>query len=44
MAILNLGPLGRDAHKSTERVFLPYLLDELPHLFRKALTAAASFR
>lgn len=42
--ILNLGPLGKDAHKSTERVYLPYLLEELPCLFETALSEAATFR
>ena len=42
--ILNLGPLGRDAHKSTERVYLPYLLDELPDLLETALIETAAFR
>ncbi|QTX32268.1 M20/M25/M40 family metallo-hydrolase [Aminithiophilus ramosus] len=42
--ILNVGPLGRDAHKSTERVHLPYLLDELPSLLEVAMAEAAAFR
>jgi len=30
--VLNLGPLGRDAHKNTERIHLRYTLEVFPHL------------
>lgn len=32
--ILNLGPLGMDAHKNTERIHLPYAMDVYPELLR----------
>ncbi len=35
--ICNLGPVGKDAHKRTERVHLPFLLDVLPHLLQEAV-------
>ena len=34
MSIVNLGPIGRDAHKLSERIHLGYALDVLPHLVR----------
>jgi len=30
--VLNLGPLGRDAHKNTERIHLRYAMEVFPHL------------
>jgi len=30
--ILNFGPLGKDAHKNTERIHLPYAMDVYPEL------------
>lgn len=35
--ILNMGPIGKDAHQSTERLYLPYALHGLPLLFVEAL-------
>lgn len=35
--VLNLGPWGLGAHSSGERVYLPYLCDELPKLLSEAL-------
>jgi arginine utilization protein RocB len=36
--VINLGPIGKDAHKWTERVHIPYLTETLP-LLLKRLTA-----
>jgi arginine utilization protein RocB len=36
--VINLGPIGKDAHKLTERVHIPYLTETLP-LLLKRLTA-----
>ena len=33
--IANLGPLGKDDHKNSERINLPYFLHVLPPLFRR---------
>jgi arginine utilization protein RocB len=33
--VTNFGPIGKDDHKNTERLHLPYFLDTLPFLFRK---------
>ncbi len=33
--IANLGPLGKDDHKNSERIHLPYFLRVLPPLFRR---------
>lgn len=30
--VANIGPIGKDAHKLTERLYLPYFKDELPKL------------
>ena len=30
--VLNVGPIGRDAHKQSERLYLPFAFGELPHL------------
>ncbi|HOO63607.1 MAG TPA: M20/M25/M40 family metallo-hydrolase [Synergistaceae bacterium] len=35
--ICNLGPVGKDAHKRTERVHLPFLTEILPHLLQEAV-------
>lgn len=35
--VLNLGPWGVGAHSAGERVYLPYLCDELPRLLSEAL-------
>lgn len=35
--VCNLGPVGKDAHKRTERVHLPFLLQTLPYLLREAV-------
>ncbi len=37
--ICNLGPVGKDAHKRTERIHLPFLLETLPHLLREAVAS-----
>lgn len=37
MPIVNLGPIGRDAHKLSERVHLSYALDILPRLVKGLL-------
>ena len=39
--VLNLGPLGKDAHKNTERIHLPYYLDVYPRLLEAAVRLAA---
>ncbi|NLB83907.1 MAG: M20/M25/M40 family metallo-hydrolase [Synergistaceae bacterium] len=33
--VANFGPVGKDNHKSGERIFLPYYLKVLPDLFRR---------
>lgn len=33
-AVINIGPLGRDAHKFTERLYMPYFEEILPSLLR----------
>lgn len=33
--VINIGPIGRDAHKMTERVYLPYTFNELPVKIKK---------
>lgn len=33
--VANFGPVGKDDHKSGERIFLPYYLKVLPDLFRR---------
>ena len=30
--VLNVGPIGKDAHKQSERLYLPFAFGELPHL------------
>ncbi len=37
--VCNLGPVGKDAHKRTERVHLPFLTKILPHLLQEAVDA-----
>ena len=32
--ILNLGPVGKDAHKNTERIHLPFMLEVFPNILR----------
>ncbi|CAH2714707.1 Protein RocB [Neobacillus rhizosphaerae] len=32
--IVNIGPIGKDAHKKTERLYLPYALEVLPQLLK----------
>jgi len=39
--ILNLGPFGKDAHKNTERVHLPYSFEIYPVLLKEAVTQVA---
>ncbi|MGC9372167.1 MAG: M20/M25/M40 family metallo-hydrolase [Thermovirgaceae bacterium] len=36
--ILNLGPFGKDAHKNTERIHLPYSIETYPALLKEAVT------
>jgi arginine utilization protein RocB len=35
--IVNLGPIGKDAHKKTERLYLPYALEMLPQLLKEMI-------
>jgi arginine utilization protein RocB len=35
--VANIGPVGRDAHKASERLYLPYALRELPSLLDRAV-------
>ncbi len=39
--ILNLGPFGKDAHKNTERVHLPYSFETYPVLLKEAVAQVA---
>jgi len=39
--VLNLGPLGKDAHKNTERIHLPYAIGVFPELLRFAVRRIA---
>jgi arginine utilization protein RocB len=39
--VLNIGVSGKDPHKPTERLHLPYTLDVLPRLLRTAIAAFA---
>lgn len=32
--VMNFGPVGKDAHKKTERLFLPFFLDRYPRLLQ----------
>ncbi|MFP4482302.1 MAG: M20/M25/M40 family metallo-hydrolase [Thermovirgaceae bacterium] len=36
--VLNLGPFGKDAHKNTERIHLPYSVETYPVLLKEAVT------
>ncbi len=42
--VVNLGPIGKDAHKLTERVHIPFLLDVLPELFRTLVQSIAEYK
>ncbi|MGM9988021.1 MAG: M20/M25/M40 family metallo-hydrolase [Bacillaceae bacterium] len=35
--VLNIGPIGKDAHKKTERLYLPYAMDVLPFLLKDTI-------
>ncbi|THE11086.1 M20/M25/M40 family metallo-hydrolase [Bacillus timonensis] len=35
--VLNVGPIGRDAHKKTERLYLPFAFKQLPKLLEHLL-------
>jgi len=35
--IMNLGPMGKDLHKRTERIYLPYYMEVLPKLMGLAI-------
>lgn len=35
--VINIGPIGKDAHKKTERLYLPYALNTLPYLLKEAV-------
>ncbi|MGJ7910391.1 M20/M25/M40 family metallo-hydrolase [Neobacillus sp. LXY-1] len=35
--IVNLGPIGKDAHKKIERLYLPYTLNTLPNLLKELI-------
>ncbi|MGN1400047.1 MAG: M20/M25/M40 family metallo-hydrolase [Bacillus sp. (in: firmicutes)] len=37
--VLNVGPIGRDAHKNTERLYLPFAFEELPQLLTNVIKA-----
>ncbi|WP_241680100.1 M20/M25/M40 family metallo-hydrolase [Metabacillus mangrovi] len=37
MPVINIGPMGRDAHQWTERLFLPYSFEQLPELLESAV-------
>lgn len=39
--ILNLGPFGKDAHKNTERIHLPYSLEVYPELLKETVRQVA---
>lgn len=39
--IVNIGPIGKDAHKKTERLYLPYALEVLPHLLKEMIYSLA---
>ncbi|KUL00932.1 MAG: Peptidase M20, partial [Synergistales bacterium 54_9] len=39
--VINIGVSGKDPHKPTERLNLPYTLDVLPGLLRTAISAFA---
>ncbi|WHY77567.1 M20/M25/M40 family metallo-hydrolase [Neobacillus sp. WH10] len=39
--IVNIGPIGKDAHKKTERLYLPYALEVLPHLLKDMIYSLA---
>ena len=36
--IINIGPIGKDAHKMTERVYLPYVFNVLPKQIKMFLS------
>jgi arginine utilization protein RocB len=35
--VLNVGPIGRDAHKKTERLYLPFAFEQLPKILEHLL-------
>ncbi|PLS18101.1 hypothetical protein CVD28_10540 [Bacillus sp. M6-12] len=35
--VLNVGPIGRDAHKKTERLYLPFAFEQLPRILEHLL-------
>ncbi len=35
--VINVGPIGRDAHKKTERLYLPFAFEQLPKLLEHLL-------
>jgi arginine utilization protein RocB len=37
MPVVNIGPYGKDAHKLTERVSMPYSLDAMPFILKKTI-------
>lgn len=39
--VLNIGPAGKDAHKNTERLEIPYSLEVVPQLLREAVDRLA---
>lgn len=43
MPVLNLGPVGKDAHKLSERIHEPYAFGEYPELLRLAALEAPRF-
>ncbi|NRD77851.1 M20/M25/M40 family metallo-hydrolase [Bacillus sp. BRMEA1] len=40
--VVNLGPIGKDAHKKTERLYLPYALEVLPKLLKEMIERIAN--
>ncbi|AZB43462.1 M20/M25/M40 family metallo-hydrolase [Bacillus sp. FJAT-42376] len=37
MPVINIGPVGRDAHQWTERLYLPYSFGQLPGILEKSI-------
>lgn len=35
--VLNVGPVGRDAHKKTERLYLPFAFEQLPKILEQLI-------
>ena len=37
--VLNVGPVGRDAHQKTERLHLPFAFEQLPKILEHVVKA-----